>query len=78
MNDLVKLVAKKTGMSEAIAQIAVTTVVSSLKTKLPANVAGILDAVAGTGTQSSSARNDNPLGNLGNVVSGLGSLLGKK
>ena len=77
MNDLVKLVAQKTGMSEAIAQIAVTTVISSLKKKLPANVAGILDTAAGI-SSSKSVKNDKPLGDISNVVSGLGSLLGKK
>ena len=77
MNELVKLVAKKTGMSESIAQIAVTTVISSLKTKLPANVGGILDTfIAPSG--NTSAKSNNPLGDIGNVVSGLGGLLGKK
>jgi len=82
MNELVKLVAKKTGMSESIAQIAVTTVISSLKTKLPANVGSILDTVVGSGTSSKttskSGKNNNPLGDIGNIVGGLGSLLGKK
>lgn len=79
MNDLVKLVAKKTGMSESIAQIAVTTVISSIKTKLPANVGGILDTFVGSGTSSKTAtKNNNPLGDIGNIVGGLGNLLGKK
>jgi len=76
MNDLVKLVAQKTGMNETIAQIAVTTVISSLKKKLPANVAGILDTAAGI--SSSKTAKDSPLGDLGNVVGGIGGLLGKK
>jgi hypothetical protein len=35
MNELVKLVAAKTGMPESVAKIAVDTVISHLKTKLP-------------------------------------------
>ena len=82
MNELVKLVAKKTGMSESIAQIAVTTVISALKTKLPKEVSGILDTFVGTGgsttTKGKSTKSDNPLGSIGNVIGGLGDLLGKK
>ena len=77
MNELVKLVAKKTGMNESIAQIAVTTVISSLKTKLPANVGGLLDTFLASG-DNKSAKGNSPLGDLGDVVSGLGGLLGKK
>ena len=78
MNELVKLVAKKTGMSESIAQIAVTTVISSLKTKMPANVGSLLDTFLAPDKTSKSAKSNTPLGDIGNVVSGLGGLLGKK
>ena len=77
MEDLVKLVAKKTGMSESIAQIAVTTVISSLKTKLPVNVGGMLDTYL-TPSGKTASKSNNPLGDIGNIVGGLGGLLGKK
>ena len=47
MEELVKLVSKKTGISEAQAKTAVNTVIGFLKKKLPAPVAGQLDAVLG-------------------------------
>ena len=76
MNELVKLVAKKTGMNDTVAQIAVSTVISSLKTKLPANIGNMLESYLSSGSSTSkSTKSDNPLGNLGNVV---GSLLGGK
>lgn len=76
MNDIVKKVAEKAGISEAVAQIAVTTVVSALKKKLPANVSGILDSlVSGDGGGKSAS---DALSSLGNVVGGLGNLLKKK
>ena len=83
MNELVKLVAKKTGMSESVAQIAVTTVISAVKTKLPANVGGILDTFlemdgSSKPTKGKSTKNNNPLGDIGNVIGGLSGLLGKK
>ena len=76
-NEIVKLVAKKAGISEPIAQIAVDTMLSFAKTKVPANMGGMLDAVMGSGSSSSSKGSD-PLGGLGNVIGGLGGLLGKK
>lgn len=38
MNEIIKMVASKTGMSESVAKIAVDVVVSQLKSKLPAGV----------------------------------------
>ena len=64
MDELVKLVAKKTGLSQDQAKTAVTLVVDYLKKKLPAPVAGQIDTVLGGGTVD--------------VVKGLGGLLGKK
>ena len=78
MDEIVKLVAKKTGMNEAVAQIAVTTVLSAVKTKLPANVGSILDSVIGGGKTTSKSKNDNPLGDLGSIAGTLGGLLGGK
>lgn len=65
MDELVKLVAQKTGIPEATARVAVETVVGYLKKKLPAPVASQLDAaLSGVGAA--------------NALKGLGGILGKK
>ena len=69
MDELIKLVAKKTGISEAMAKTAVETVIGYLKKSLPAPIAGQIDGLlSGAGIA----------GNAGDIVKGLGSLLGKK
>jgi hypothetical protein len=45
MDELVKLVVKKTGLPEATARMAVETVVAYLKKKLPGPVGSQIDAV---------------------------------
>ncbi len=45
MNELVNVVAQKTGMSQEDAQKAVTAVIDFLKTKLPPPIASHLDAL---------------------------------
>lgn len=62
MDDLVKLVQQKAGISEEQARTAVTTVVNFLKEKLPAPIAAQVDGV---------------LNNPG-VAGALGGLFGKK
>ncbi len=65
MDELVKLVSSKTGISEAQAKTAVETVIGFLKKKLPAPIAGQIDGIwAG--------------GQLGDIEKGLGGLFGKK
>ena len=64
MDEIIKLVANKTGISPEQAKVAVTTVLGFLKDKLPAPVAGQVEAVlAGKGPDLSQ---------------GLGGLLGMK
>ena len=64
MNELVKLVAQKTGIPEATARTAVETVLNFLKQKLPAPIAAQIDGIlSGSG--------------LPDVTKGLGGLLGK-
>lgn len=85
-SEIVKMVAKKANLSEPVAQIAVNTVLSFVKTKLPANMGGILDSLVGTSSATNSGKttsktgqkNDNPLGDLGSIVGSIGGLLGKK
>lgn len=64
MEELVKLVAQKTGLSEEMAKVAVDTVIDFLKEKLPGPAAKQLDALLAGGDVSS-------------LMSGLGGLLGK-
>ena len=65
MDEVVKLVSQKTGISEEIAKTAVETVIGYLKDKLPAPIAGQIDSVlGGSGVEG--------------LAKGLGGLLGKK
>lgn len=66
MDELVKLVAKKTGITEAQAKQAVELVLNFVKSKLPAPIAAQIDGLLGGG------------GSLGDVAQGLGGLFGKK
>ena len=66
MDELVKLVAQKAGISEEQAKVAATTVIGFLKAKLPAPLASQLDGVLGGGGLSP------------DLAKGLGGLFGKK
>ena len=66
MDELIKLVSQKTGLPQDKAKIAVDTVVNFLKQKLPAGLAGQVDAVlSGKGLPD-------------DLTKGLGGLLGKR
>ena len=68
MDELLKLVSEKTGLSEEMAKTAVETVVGYLKDKLPAPIAGQIDSLlAGTGQKEG----------MGGVAKGLGRMLGR-
>jgi hypothetical protein len=67
VDELIKLVAKKTGISETMAKTAVETVLGFLKERLPDPIAGQIDAVVEGGG----------LGNVGDVAGALGGLFGK-
>jgi hypothetical protein len=64
MDELIKLVANKTGISPEQAKVAVTTVLGFLKDKLPAPVAGQVEGVLA--------------GKSPDLAQGLGGLLGMK
>jgi hypothetical protein len=68
MDELVKLVSQKAGLSEEVARMAVETVLAYLKKKLPAPIAGQIDSVLG----GASLEKD-----LGGLVKGLGDILGE-
>jgi hypothetical protein len=65
MDELVKLVSQKAGIPEAQAKTAVETVIKFLKQKLPAPMAGQVDALLAGGKTD-------------DLVKGLGGLLKKK
>lgn len=67
MEEIVKLVAEKTGLSDANARLAVETVLGFLKTRLPAPLAAQLDSLIGAPGAAA-----NPLGQAGDLVKGLG------
>ncbi len=65
MDELVNLVSQKTGISQDQARTAVTTVLNFLKERLPAPIAAQIDnVISGKGA--------------GDVLGGLGGMLGKK
>ena len=72
MEELVKQIVAKTGISEAQARSAADTVVGFLKAKLPESIGGHLAAALGSAASA--------LGgvDLGSVAQGLGGLFGKK
>ena len=65
MDELVKMVADKVGISEAQAKQAVEMVMSFLKDKLPEPIAGQLDAAL-----------EGDVSGLGDLAGGLGKLFG--
>ena len=65
MDELVKMVASKVGISEAQAKQAVEIVLKYLKDQLPDSMAGQVDAVI-----------DGDLSGLGDVMGGVGKLFG--
>jgi len=65
MDEVVKMVAEKTGLSEEMARTAVETVLDHLKDKLPAPIAGQLDNLL-----------DGDGEGVGGLAQGLGGLFG--
>lgn len=65
--ELVRMVAQKTGLPEDKARMAAETVIGFLKERLPAPVASQLDSVAGGGAAGAG---------LGDMAKGLGGKLG--
>ncbi len=81
MQDLVKLLVDKTGISEETAKMAIQVVANFTKEKLPDPVGGMVQKFLQTGEMPDVSTFANLAGNLGgagNLLSGLGSMLGKK
>ena len=73
MDELINMVAQKTGISQDQAKTAVNTVLGFLKERLPASIGSHLDGVVGGGGSSASG-----LGGLEGVAGSLGGILGGK
>jgi hypothetical protein len=69
MDELVKQVSQRTGISEDQARTAVTTVLGFLKDKLPAPIGGQIDNLMAGGESGSG-------GGIGDIASKVGGLLG--
>ena len=72
MDELIKLVSKKTGIPEATAKTAVETVLGFLRDKLPEPFASQLDALVEGGAGLGD------MGDMGDIAGALGGLFGKK
>ncbi|MBL7989695.1 MAG: hypothetical protein JNJ94_16665 [Chlorobi bacterium] len=71
MDELIKLVADKTGIPADTAKTAVTTVIGFLKDKLPAPLASQLDGLTG-----SSGDGNKEGGDSGNILDSVGKMFG--
>jgi hypothetical protein len=74
MDELVKQVVEKTGISESQARTAVDTVVGFLKNRLPEPIAGHVDSVLGGAAGAVGGLADK----AGDVLGGLGGMFGGK
>ena len=74
MDELVKQVVEKTGISEQQARGAIDTVLGFLKHRLPAPIAGHLDGVLGGASGAAGGLADK----AGDVLGGLGGMFGGK
>jgi hypothetical protein len=81
MEDIVKAVAQKAGLSNSVAQTVVNTVISMLSDKLPGNLGSVLSSLTGskkeTTTKKTTSKDDDGGGLLGGLGDVLGGLLGK-
>jgi uncharacterized protein (DUF2267 family) len=84
MDELIKLVSSKVGISEEQARQAVQTVIGYVKDQLPAPIATQVEAFLGGSGEGADSESPVDLGSLaqdvdlGSLTQGLGGLLGKK
>ena len=78
MNELIKQVSERTGISEDKARTAVETVVGFLKERLPAPIAGQVDNVLNSSAGAIGSAGDSIADKAGDALGGLGGLFGKK
>jgi len=75
MDELIRQVTERTGISEQQARTAVETVLGFLKTRLPAPLAGHLDSFTGGGAPAEGG-GGGLAGQAGDVLGGLGGMFG--
>ena len=78
MDELIKQVVERTGISESQAQTAVTTVLGFLKNRLPEPLAGQLDGLLGGAAGAAGGLAGGLGGAAGDVLGGLGGMFGGK
>ena len=74
MEELIRQVTERTGITESEARTAIDTVLGYMRDKLPATVSGSLDQVIGGGANVAGGLTDT----ASNVLGGLGGMFGKK
>ncbi len=78
MDELIKQVAQRSGISEDKARTAVNTVVGFLKDRLPAPIAGQVDNVLDSSAGVLGSAGDAVSNTAGDLLGGLGDMFGKK
>ncbi len=78
MDELIKQVSERAGISEAQAGTAVNTVVGFLKERLPAPLAGQVETVLNSSAGAIGTGIDAISDRAGDVLGGLGGMFGKK
>lgn len=76
MEELIKQVTERTGISEAQARTAIDTVIGFLKNRLPAPIGSQLDSVIGSGAGIVGDVAGKAGDVAGNVLGGLGGMFG--
>ena len=77
MDEVVKRISEKTGLSEEQARSAAETVVGFLKEKLPAPIAGQVDSyLGGSGEAGEANQGGDMLGQAQNALGNLGGMFG--
>lgn len=72
MDEIIKIIVAKTGMSESMARTAAETVFTFVKAKLPAGLQGTFDSLT---SKDGEASTDSPLGDASEL---LGKIFGQK
>ena len=74
MEELIRQVTERTGITDAQARTAIDTVMGYMRDKLPASMSGTFDGVLGGGANVAGGVADTAQ----NVLGGLGGMFGKK
>lgn len=78
MDELIKQVSERTGISEDKARTAIDTVVGFLKERLPSPIAGQVDNVLNSSAGAIGSAGDAIADKAGDLLGGLGGVFGNK